>query len=102
MSILMMPKIKGHISTSHFLNLTFYRSLVDALQYLTLIRPNLPYSVNFVSQFLYSPTETHFKMIKCVLRYVKGTVVFGLHFSSNFTLELYIFSDVDWAGCPLT
>ncbi|KHN29827.1 Putative mitochondrial protein, partial [Glycine soja] len=35
-----------------------------------------------------------------ILRYVKGTIDVGLHFTSNTTLDLFAFSDADWAGCP--
>ncbi|KAF5481878.1 hypothetical protein F2P56_002492 [Juglans regia] len=97
----MMAKTKGLQSTTPFSDPAHYRSLVGALQYLTLTRPDLAYSVNFVSQFMHSPIEAHFKMVKPILRYVKGTIDFGLHFSSNSTLDLYAFSDADWAGCSL-
>lgn len=35
---------------------SLYKSLVGAFQYLTLTRPNLPFSVNKLSQFLKPPT----------------------------------------------
>jgi histone deacetylase 1/2 len=38
---------------------TRYRSLVGALQYLTLTRPDLSYSVNKVCQYLHAPTTDH-------------------------------------------
>ncbi|GAU19509.1 hypothetical protein TSUD_77530 [Trifolium subterraneum] len=79
-----------------------YRGLVGALQYLTLTRPDISYSVNYVSQFMHSPTITHLKMVRRILRYVKGTIDVGLHFTSNTTLDLFAFSDADWAGCPTT
>jgi hypothetical protein len=36
---------------------TQYRSIVGALQYVTLTRPDISYSVNKVCQFLHSPTD---------------------------------------------
>jgi hypothetical protein len=42
---------------------SYYRGLVGALQYLTLTRPDLSYSVNYVSQFMHSPTIMHLKMV---------------------------------------
>ena len=38
---------------------TNYRSVVGALQYLTLTRPDLAYSVNKVCQYLHTPTTVH-------------------------------------------
>lgn len=38
---------------------TRYRSVVGALQYLTLTRPDISFSVNKVCQYLHAPTTTH-------------------------------------------
>ncbi|XP_042974565.1 uncharacterized mitochondrial protein AtMg00810-like [Carya illinoinensis] len=77
-----------------------YRSLVGALQYLTLTRPDISFSVNYVSQFMHAPTQDHFTMVRRILRYIKGTVHHGLHIQHSSTLDLYAFSDADWAGYP--
>jgi histone deacetylase 1/2 len=45
-----------------------------------------------------APTMTHLKMVRRILRYVKGTIEMGLHFSSQTTLDLFAFSDADWVG----
>lgn len=79
-----------------------YRSIVAALQYVTLTRPDLAFSVNSVCQHMHSPTSSHFKAVKRILRYLKGTMHHGLHFSSQRTLDNYGFCDADWAGCPDT
>ena len=44
----------------------------------------------------------NFKTVKKILRYVKGTLHFGLHFSQQSSHNLYGFCDADWAGCPIT
>jgi histone deacetylase 1/2 len=38
---------------------TNYRSIVGALQYIMLIRPDIAFSVNMVCQFLHAPTIVH-------------------------------------------
>ena len=42
---------------------TRYRSIVGALQYLTLTRPDISFSVNKVCQFLHSPTTAHWSKL---------------------------------------
>ena len=79
---------------------THYGSIVGGLQYLTFIRPDISYSVNFVCQFMHAPTLAHYKLVKRILRYVRGTTHLGMHILASSTLDLYAFSDANWAGCP--
>jgi histone deacetylase 1/2 len=80
-------------------DVTTYRSIVGALQYLTLTRPDLSYSVNKVCQFLHAPTTTHWTAVKRILRYIQGTLKVGLTFQKSSSSLLSAFSDADWAGC---
>jgi histone deacetylase 1/2 len=77
---------------------TQYRSIVGALQYLTLTRPNLCFSVNKVCQFLHAPTTEHWTTVKRILRYVQGTLKIGITFTRSSSMLLNAFSDADWAG----
>jgi histone deacetylase 1/2 len=78
---------------------TKYRSLVGALQYLTLTRPDISFAVNKVCQFLHAPTTLHWTAVKRILRYVKGTLSMGLHLRKSTSTMVSAFSDADWAGC---
>jgi hypothetical protein len=79
---------------------TRYRSIVGALQYLTLTRPDLTFAVNKVCQFLHSPTIVHWEAVKRILRYVQGTISLGIKITKSNSMLVSAFSDADWAGCP--
>lgn len=80
-------------------NPSVYRSAIGALQYLTHTRPDIVFVVNKLSQFSTTPTDVHWLILKCVFRYLQGTVHFGLHIQCNETLNVTGFSDADWASC---
>ncbi|XP_068650926.1 uncharacterized mitochondrial protein AtMg00810-like [Aristolochia californica] len=63
--------VSHHLSVGGplFLDRTLYRSLVGALQYLTITRPDIAHAVNSINQFLYAPTEEYFLIVKRILRY---------------------------------
>jgi hypothetical protein len=77
-----------------------YQSIVGALQYLTLTRPDLQYAVQQVCHFMHAPREPHLALVKRILRYVKGTLSSGLHIGTGLVQSLTAYSDADWAGCP--
>jgi histone deacetylase 1/2 len=52
---------------------TKYRSLVGALQYLTLTQPDISFAVNKVCQFLHAPTTSHLSAMKRILCFVRGS-----------------------------
>jgi Reverse transcriptase (RNA-dependent DNA polymerase) len=75
-----------------------YRSIVGSLQYATLTRPEIAFSVNKLSQFMHQPTELHWLAVKRVLRYLCGTLQLGLQISRKSTSQIHAYSDADWAG----
>ena len=79
---------------------TLYRSLVGALQYCTITRPDIAYTVNKLCQFMHAPTSTHLQAVKRVLRYLKGSLFYGLSFQPSSSLDLIAYIDADWASCP--
>ena len=61
---------------------------------MTSTRPNICYAVTLLSQFMAKPTKAHLSMAEHVLRYIKGTMNYGLKFKkSTDNLELVGFSD---------
>ncbi|XP_019082639.1 PREDICTED: uncharacterized protein LOC109125463 [Camelina sativa] len=95
-----LQKVNGQEET--FDQPTLFRSLAGKLQYLTLTRPDIQFAVNLICQRMHTPTVTDFNLLKRIIQYIKGTMDFGINFSTNadFTLRAYI--DNDYAGCPTT
>ncbi|CAJ2673651.1 unnamed protein product [Trifolium pratense] len=78
-----------------------YRSIVGALQYVTLTRPDIAFCVNKVCQFLSRPLLSHWQAVKRILRYLLHTSSHGLLLQpsqavSKFSIRAY--SDSDWAS----
>lgn len=76
-----------------------YRSMVGALQYLTMTRPDLAYPVQQACLQMHAPRDVHLAMVKRILRYVRGTTQLGLQLRASASTELIAYSDADWAGC---
>lgn len=76
-------------------NRTEYHTMVGGLQYLSLTRPDISYVVNKLSQFMRCPSTEHWALIKCLLRYLCGTLDDGVLLYGNSPLSLHAFSDVD-------
>lgn len=78
-----------------------YRQAVGAIMYLMLgTRPDIAYSIGFVSRSLENPSEEDVVRVKRILRYIAGTINFGIKYKLNFNqgiLECY--SDADFGGC---
>jgi hypothetical protein len=77
---------------------TLYRQLVGRFLYLTHSRPYLSYAVGAVSRFMQELHELHWKVAKCILQYIQGTITFGIHYAAESTLDLIRFTDSDWAS----
>lgn len=77
---------------------TLYRSMIGSLLYLTASRPNLSFSVGVCARFQSCPKESHLLDVKRIIRYVSGTLQYGIYYSSDSNIEIAGYSDADWAG----
>ncbi|KAL7603474.1 hypothetical protein Lser_V15G15914 [Lactuca serriola] len=80
-----------------WVNPTEYRSIVGALRYLTHTRPDITFAVGIVSRYMEKPTSQHLQAVKHILRYIKGTLDFGLRYTKgeeNVSLTGYTDSDL--------
>ncbi|XP_019198080.1 PREDICTED: uncharacterized protein LOC109191862 [Ipomoea nil] len=76
-------------------NATQYRSLVGTLKYFTITCPDLSFAVNQLCQHMHVPTASHWEQLKCVIRYVKGTITYNLRVRKSESRELHAFYDSD-------
>lgn len=78
---------------------TKFKSVIGGLRYLVHTRPDIAYSVGIVSRFMEKPTMMHLNAAKRILRYIKGTLDYGLIYTKDSDNKVLIgYSDSDLAG----
>ncbi|CAL2234204.1 unnamed protein product [Prunus armeniaca] len=72
-----------------------YRQIVGSLLYLTATRPY----ISLLARFMHCPTKKHYGMAKRVLRYIQGTIHFGIEYQNGKEAVLIGYCDhSDWSG----
>ncbi|WVZ89853.1 hypothetical protein U9M48_036206 [Paspalum notatum var. saurae] len=97
----MEEKIKlSKASTAAKVDTTGYRSIVGGLRYLVNTRPDLAFTVGYVSRFMEDPREDQLTAVKHLLRYVAGTLDYGIVYPrcGGGKTELIGYSDSDMGG----
>lgn len=65
----------------------------------TVSRPDISYAVSVTSKFVENPSKGHWNAVKRIIKYVKGTLDFGLMYKSNNNFsKMQAYSDADYAG----
>ena len=85
-------------SSSPLVDETLFRQLVGSLIYLTATRPDISFAVSYISRFMSAPKADHWIAAKRVLRYVRGTLDYGLLYTRSSDPTLSGYTDSDWAG----
>ena len=75
---------------------TMYRLLVGSLIYLTLTRPDISYPVGVVSRYMSNPNKSHLDAVKRILRYVKGTINFGILYKETKDCQMMGYCNADY------
>jgi hypothetical protein len=70
-------------TSSELVDVTLYRQIIRSLMYLTNTRPDICFAVNTLSQYLVEPKRVHLVVAKHVMRYLKGTLDFGLCYNGD-------------------
>ncbi|CAM9000587.1 unnamed protein product [Rhodiola kirilowii] len=75
-----------------------YRSMIGSLLYLTAIIPDIAYAIGVCARYQEDPKESHLLQVKRIVKYVCGTVNFGIWYTKDTNPHLVGFCDADWAG----
>lgn len=70
------------------LDATLYRRIIGCVRYLIHTRPDMAFSVGILSRYMHSPRASHDNTLKKVLRYLKGTLGYGLLFKQGGSKKL--------------
>jgi hypothetical protein len=79
---------------------TEYKRMIGCLMYLLATRPDLTFSVCLAARYMERPTEMHLASVKRILRYLKGTLSFGMMYKNGDGQDLIMqgWTDSDYAG----
>jgi hypothetical protein len=72
--------------------------IIRSLQYLSLMRPDISFVVNKLSQFMHKPTTNHLTATKRLLRYLKQAIFHGIQINKIATPTLRTYFGANWAG----
>ena len=78
-----------------------YRQMIWSLMYLTNMRPDICFAVNSLSQFLTNPRHVHLIAAKHILRYLRGTIDYGLKYEVSHKINLEGYVDSNWEGIAI-
>jgi hypothetical protein len=95
----METKLKLMVDTSsELIDVMMYRRIIGSLMNLTNTRLDICFAVNILSQFLVEPRRVHLVAAKHVMRYLKGTLDFGLSYNGDHDFNMSGYTDSDWVG----
>ena len=84
--------------SSEMVDAMMYRQMIGSLMYLTNTRPDICFAVNTLSQYLTDPRSVHLTAAKHILRYLKGTIDYGLKYDVNQKINP---EGYDWEGSAI-
>ena len=95
----MEPKIHLHKDEKgHPVDASEYRRVIGCLRYSLHTRLDLSFAIGMASRFMEWPTVMHHKAVKQTLRYLKGTMHYGLVYGRGGAEQITGFTDSDMDG----
>ena len=77
---------------------TLYRSIIGSLLYLTTSGSDIVFIVGVCARYQVAPKESHLTVVKRIIRYINGTLEYGLWYSKDSKDCLASYLDADWVG----
>jgi hypothetical protein len=93
-----LKKLHESDSGSDLVDPSLYRQLIGSLMYLIHTRPDICFDVSALSQFMSEPRHRHWIAAKHILRYLRGSIAYGLRYTSSGGVLLHGYADSDWVG----
>ncbi|KAH0665302.1 hypothetical protein KY290_027573 [Solanum tuberosum] len=78
-----------------------YQQLIGMLQYLSLTRPDIAFTINKLAQFMHCPNQYHWKEVKRLFKYFNRIFSYGIQVPKEQDSRLVAYSGSDWEGEPI-
>ncbi len=92
-------KLKKNVNKDDEMVKVLYQQVVGSLMYaMSCTQPDLTYPISVVSQHMANPSLEHLTVVKCIFRYLQGTLEFKLHFEGSPPQDFVGYCDADWVG----
>ena len=75
-----------------------YQGIIRSFLYLTASRLDIVFSICIYTRFQSNSKESHMLVIKRILRYLVDTQNLGLWYSKQSSIDLIVYSNVDYDG----
>jgi hypothetical protein len=86
-------KLHDSDTGSDLVDLTMYRQLIGSLMYMIHTRPDICYALIAMIQFMTEPRQRHWVEANYISKYLRGTITYGLRYTSSGGLFLHGYVD---------
>jgi hypothetical protein len=69
--------------------------MIGSILYITSSHPDIMQDVGMVGRYQSSPKQSHLVAVTRIVKYLKGTMTYGLWYPKNQNFQLTAYSDVD-------
>ena len=84
--------------SSELVDMTQYKQIIRSFMYPMKTRPEIFFVVNTLSQYLVKPRRVHLIVAKHMMRYLKGTINFGIYYDGDHDYRLCGYTYANWFG----